>query len=61
MAGTTKLCPFCKEIMSPCCYKVGKQDGTERLENQIFSYNGMFILGKLVICQKCGHISTVKP
>lgn len=56
----TKLCPMCKEIMKPCCYKVGKQDGTERLENKIFSYDGVGILGKLVICSKCGHLSTVK-
>ena len=56
----TKLCPICKEIMKPCCYAVGKQDGTERLENKIFSYDGVGILGKLVICAKCGHLSTVR-
>ena len=41
MAESTKLCPMCKEIMKPCCYAVGKQDGTERLENKIFSYDGV--------------------
>lgn len=55
-----KLCPNCKGIMKSCCYAVGKQDGTERLENKIFSYDGAVILGKLVICTKCGHVSTVK-
>ena len=54
-----KLCPICKEIMKPCCYKVGKQDGTERLENKIYSYDGVGILGKLVICPKCGCLSTI--
>lgn len=61
MAESTKLCPICKTIMKPCCYAVGKQDGTERYENKIFSYDHMVILGKLVICGNCGHISTVKP
>lgn len=56
----TKLCPICKEIMKPCCYAVGKQNGTERLENKIFSYDGMTVLGKLVICTKCGHLSTIR-
>ena len=55
-----KLCPICKKIMKPCCYKVGKQNGTERLENKIFSYDGIEVLGKLVICSKCGHLSTIK-
>lgn len=39
----TKLCSICKEIMKPCCYAVGKQDGTERLENKIFSYDGTLL------------------
>lgn len=56
----TKLCPICKEIMKPCCYAVGKQDGTERLENKIFSYDGMIVIGKLVICPKCGNLSTIR-
>ena len=56
----TRLCPNCKEIMKPCCYAVGKQDGTERLENKIFSYDGSVILGKLVVCTKCGQLSIVR-
>ena len=56
----TRLCPNCKEIMKPCCYAVGKQDGTERLENKIFSYDGSVIIGKLVVCTKCGQLSIVR-
>lgn len=56
----TRLCPNCKEIMKPCCYAVGKQDGTERLENKIFSYDGSVIFGKLVVCTKCGQLSIVR-
>ena len=56
----TRLCPNCKEIMKPCCYAVGKQDGTERLENRIFSYDGSVIFGKLVVCTKCGQLSIIR-
>lgn len=32
MAEVTRLCPVCRTIMKSAAYKVGKQDGTERLE-----------------------------
>ena len=35
MAEATRLCPVCRTIMKSAAYKVGKQDGVERLENNI--------------------------
>ena len=57
----TKLCPLCKTIMKPASYAIGGADGTDRRENKICTYDGQVILGKLVICTHCGHLSTVKP
>lgn len=56
----TRLCPVCREIMKPACYLVGKQDGTERKENKIFSYDGTVTLGRLVACTQCGCLAIVK-
>lgn len=47
MAEATRLCPVCRTIMKSAAYKVGKQDGVERLENNIFTPDGVGIIGKL--------------
>lgn len=59
MAGETRLCPVCKTIMKPATYKVGKQDGTERLENKIFTYDGFAYMGNLLVCPKCGILAVI--
>ena len=46
--------------MKSAAYKVGKQDGTERLENKIFTPDGVGIIGKLLVCPKCGNLEVVK-
>lgn len=46
--------------MKSAAYKVGKQDGTERLENKIFTPDGVGIIGKLLACPKCGNLAVVK-
>lgn len=60
MTEATKLCPICRAIMKSAAYKVGKQDGTERLENKIFTQDGVGIIGKLLVCSKCGNLAVVK-
>lgn len=59
MAESTRLCPNCKEIMKPCSYKVGKPDGSERLEHKLYTPNGVGIIGKLLYCSKCGTVAVV--
>lgn len=60
MAEATRLCPVCRTIMKSAAYKVGKQDGVERLENNIFTPDGVGIIGKLLVCPKCGNLAVVK-
>lgn len=60
MAEATRLCPVCRTIMKSAAYKVGKQDGIERLENNIFTPDGVGIIGKLLACPKCGNLAVVK-
>lgn len=60
MAEATRLCPVCRTIMKSVAYKVGKQDGVERLENNIFTPDGVGIIGKLLACPKCGNLAVVK-
>jgi len=60
MAEATKLCPVCRTIMKSAAYKVGKQDGVERLENNIFTPDGVGIIGKLLVCSECGNLAVVK-
>lgn len=60
MTEQTRLCPICKNIMKPACYKVGMPDGSERLENKIFSYGGFGVIGKLCVCPHCGNLATIK-
>lgn len=55
----TRLCPVCKEIMKPCGYSVEKKNGTRGLANEIFTYDGVGIIGKLVVCNKCGCLAVV--
>ena len=46
--------------MKPASYKVGKQDGTERIENKIYSWDGTCVLGKLLYCPHCGNLAIVR-
>ena len=57
MAEETRLCPVCKTIMKPASCKVGKQDGTERLENKILHMMGFSYMGNLLVCPKCGILA----
>ena len=60
MAEATRLCPACRGIMKPASYTVGKQDGTERIENKIYSWDGPCVLGKLLYCPHCGNLAIVR-
>lgn len=60
MIKETRLCPTCKNIMKPASYKVGMSDGSERLENKIFSYDGLGVIGKLYVCPYCGSLAVIK-
>lgn len=60
MAEASRLCPVCRTIMKLAAYKVGKQDGVERLENNIFAPDGVGIIGKLLVCPKCWNLAVVK-
>lgn len=55
-----KLQSKISRLSQSAAYKVGKQDGIERLENNIFTPDGVGIIGKLLVCPKCGNLTVVK-
>ena len=57
MTEKTRLCPVCREIMKPCSYVVERKDGTKGNENMILTYDGVGIIGKVVVCSKCGCLA----
>lgn len=60
MAEATRLCPACRSIMKPASYKVGKQNGTERIENKIYSWDGTCVFRQTSILPSLWKFSNCK-